>query len=257
MILFRLSATLILLGSLAACSENPAQRPTTTTGQPAASDTAAVRKAAREFRVQYNQPQDLDSTDFYYQPISVVPLEADRGSRLLSSGSYDGEYEARANNIEGTCYNLLFFQKSTLQEHALFPHGRFVIMRIDADKKPDARWPYLFYTIIKADTNADGEQNGEDASSLFVSDRSGRQVRQLTPNGTRLANRMILPETNIMLVEVQPDSDKDRAFTHADGTYWLRFNLANLSAPPTRQPAPALSEALHQQMLERQSRTKQ
>jgi hypothetical protein len=265
MLLFRISYTLILLSGLAACSENTPQRAaTSSSGAPP--DTAAVRKAAREYRVHYNMPVSLDSTDFYYQPISVVPLEADRGSRgelltsdtyEISSGSHDSEYGARANDIEGTCYNVLFFQKSTLQEYALFAHGRFVIMQIDIDSKPDARWPYLFYTVIKADTNADGKQNEADASTLFVSDRSGRQLRQLTPNGTRLANRLILPKTNIMLVEVKPDSNKDLAFTHADGTYWLRFNLANLSAPPTRQPTPALAEVLHQQMLERQSRTEQ
>lgn len=259
---FRFSATLILLGSLAACSESPTQRPAPTAtshSQPATPDTAAVRKAAREFRVQYNQPQDLDSTDFYYQPISVVPLEAERSSRtkLLSSSSYESEYETHPNSIEGICYNLLFFQKSTLQEHALFPHGRFVFTEIDAGKKPDVRWPYLFYTVIKADTNADGKQNDKDASALFVSDRGGQQLRQLTPNGTRLASRLILPKTSILLVEVQPDTDKDRAFTHADGTYWLRFNLANMGAAPVRQPTPTQADALHQQMLERQSRSTQ
>ncbi|WP_022823232.1 hypothetical protein [Hymenobacter norwichensis] len=255
MSIFRIFATLILLGGLAACSENSPQRAATSPPE-ATPDTAAVRKAAREYRVHYNTSVSLDSTDFYYQPISVVPLNQGSRSRIISSNEY-GEYEEARSSIEGTCYNVLFFQKSTLQEHALFAHGRFVIMQIDIDRKPDARWPYLFYTVIKADTNADGHQTEADASTLFVSDRSGRQLRQLTPNGTRLANRIILPKTNIMLVEVQPDSNKDHAFTHADGTYWLRFNLANLNTPPTRQPTPALSGALNQQMLERQSRTEQ
>ncbi|MBO0360013.1 hypothetical protein J0X19_18780 [Hymenobacter sp. BT186] len=256
MLLFRISATLILLGGLAACSENSSQR-TTSSAAGAPLDTAAVRKAAQEYRVHYNTPVSLDSTDFYYQPISVVPLDQASRSRFLSSNEY-GEYEADdRSSIEGTCYNVLFFQKSTLQEHALFEHGRFVVTAIDTDSKPDVRWPYLFYTVIKADTNADSEQNEKDASALFVSDRSGRQLRQLTPNGTRLANRIILSKTNILLVEVQPDSNGNRAFTHADGTYWLRFDLANLSVPPTRQPTPALSGALHQQMLERQSRSAQ
>lgn len=256
MLLLRPLAALVLLGSMAACSDNPTQHPTANPGGSAVPDTAAVRKAAQEFRVHYNPPQDLDSTDFYFQPVSVVPLEEERSSRskLFSSSSYESEYEARPNDIEGTCYNLLFFQKSTLQEHALLPHGRFVISEIDTNKKPDARWPYLFYTIIKADTNADGKQDGDDASALFVSDRSGRQFRQLTPDGTRLESRQLLPKTNLLLVEVRPDTNRDRKYTHADGSYWLRFDLRNLNAPPTRQPASALSATLQQQMLERQSR---
>ncbi|UOG76192.1 hypothetical protein MTX78_06240 [Hymenobacter tibetensis] len=255
MLLPRLLVALTLLGSLVACSESPTRRSAAVSAT-APPDTAAVRKAAREFRVEYNQPQNLDSTDFYYQPVSVVPLEEERstGSKLLSSSSYDSEYDTRPNDIEGTCYNLLFFQKSTLQEHALFPHGRFVVTEIDTDSKPDARWPYLFYTVIKADTNADGRQDEKDASALYVSDRSGRQLRQLTPDGTHLESRTLLPKTSLLLVEVRPDVNHDREFTHADGTYWLRFDLSSLDAAPVQQPIATAASALQQQMLRRQSR---
>ncbi|MBD2715535.1 hypothetical protein KBK19_10850 [Microvirga sp. STR05] len=252
MYLPRLATAALVLCSAAACSEGPARRPASAseTAQP---DTAAVRKVAQEYRVHYNTPVALDSTDFYYQPISVVAQDASSRSRILSSSSYGSDYEGNTG-IEGTCYNVLFFQKSTRQEQALLPHGRFVIMEIDAEKKPDVRWPYLFYTIVKDDTNADGDQDGEDASALFVSERSGRQLRQLTPDGTRLESRLLLPKTSLLLAEVRPDVNRDGKFTHADGTYWLRFDLANLAAAPVRQPAPALANALHQQMLLRQSK---
>ncbi|SNR82165.1 hypothetical protein [Hymenobacter mucosus] len=256
MLISRSTAILILVSSLGACSESSTQRPAATSAK-APPDTAAVRKAAREYRVHYNAPVSLDSTDFYYQPISVVPLDQTVRSRILSSSSYGSEYDETSSNIEGTCYNVLFFQKSTLQEHALLSHGRFVISEIDTYIKPDARWPYLFYTIIKADTNADGSQNEEDASALFTSDRSGQQLHQLTPDGTHLENRLILPKTNVLLVEVKPDVNQDREFTHADGTYWLRFDLRNLATPPQRQPAASLTKQLQQQMLDRQSRLAQ
>ncbi|SHL49008.1 hypothetical protein [Hymenobacter psychrotolerans] len=252
MIFLRFASAALVLCGATACSETPARRPASA-AETTPPDTAAVQKAAQEYRVHYNTPLSLDSTDFYYQPVSVVAQDAGGRSRILSSSSYSSDSEGNSG-IEGTCYNVLFFQKSGRQEHALLPHGRFVITEIDAEKKPDVRWPYLFYTFIKADTNADRDQDGEDASALFVSDRSGRQLRQLTPDGTRLESRSILPKTSILLVEVWPDTNKDRAFTHADGTYWLRFDLANLTAPPVRQPTAALAEALHQQMLLRQAR---
>lgn len=247
----RILSTLLLLGGVVACSENPERRSSASPGNPAA-DTAAVRRAAREYRVHYNTPVDLDSTSYYYQPVSVVPVEEATRSRTFSSSSYGSEYE-EDTGIEGTCFNLLFFQKASLQEHALLPHGRFVISEIDTDIKPDVRWPFLFYTIIKADTNADGEQRQGDASALFVSDRSGRQLRQLTPDGTQLQRRYILPKSSLLLVEVRPDANKDTQFTYADGSYWLRFDLQTLTAPPVRQPTAAQAGALHQHMLQRQS----
>ncbi|GAB2777130.1 hypothetical protein HNQ93_001849 [Hymenobacter luteus] len=243
------------LYALTACSTDP---PTPPAGANASPSTVAVEKAAREYREHYNSPVDLDSTDFYYQPISVLTKDGTARSRTFESGSYYGSDDEGRSGIEGTCYNVVFMRKSNVNEqHLLLPHGQFVIQQIDDQQKPDARWPYLFYGIIKADTNADGEQNGEDATTLFASDRSGRQLRQLTPDGTHLEARYYLAPAAVMLVEVRPDANHDREYTRADGTYWLRFNLRDLAAPPVRQPAAALGRQLHQQMLQRQSRLPQ
>lgn len=250
--LFRYLPALLLSG-LAACSSDPANRPAAPAGTLATPDTAAVRQAAQQYRVYYNLPVDLDSTDFYYQPISVVPLEESRSSKV-SSSSYNGDYDSDGKgSIRGTCYNLLFLHKATPEERTLLPHSRFVITEIDDAKKPDVRWPYLFYTILKADTNADGHQDQDDASALFMSDRSGQQLRQLTPDGTHLESRQLLPKTFLLLVEVRPDSNRDGKFSSADGSYWLRFDLRDLRVPALRQPTAALAETLHQQMLDRQS----
>ncbi|SDX32708.1 hypothetical protein [Hymenobacter psychrophilus] len=262
MLSFRFLPAAFILSVLAACSPDGSGRPVAANSPTAsaAPDTVALRQAGQQFRVHYNSPVDLDSTGFYYLPVSVVPLEKAGRSKLFSSGSYDG-YENGSGNIEGTCYNVLFFQKDTGQQRALLPHGRFVLTEIDAASKPDARWPYLFYSLIKADTNRDGTQDAADASALFVSDRSGQQLHQLTPDGTQLGSRYILPRTSLprtslLLVEVRPDTDRNGQFTHADGPYWLRFDLRNLRTPPVRQPDLALTEALNQQMLRRQSRLK-
>lgn len=53
---------------------------------------------------------------------------------------------------------------------------------------------------------------------------------------------------------MRPDTNHDREYTNADGTYWLRFDLRNLAVVPVRQPTAALTAALQQQTLERQSR---
>jgi hypothetical protein len=125
---------------------------------------------------------------------------------------------------------------------------------IDIDREPAVRWPFLFYTIIKNDFNADGLPDDENASTLFVSDRGGRQLRQLTLDGAQLKRRQLLTKTSLLLLKVRPATNKDRKFTPADGSYWLRLDPRDLESGPVRQPAPALSNALRQQMIERQSR---
>ncbi|MBT9394274.1 hypothetical protein KLP40_13970 [Hymenobacter sp. NST-14] len=244
----------VVAATFVACSPDGTSPPATAPASQTRPDSAALHRAAQQFRVHYNSPVNLDSTSFYYVPVSVVPQEKADRSRVLSS-SFDS-YDEQSDGIEGTCYNVLFFQKETGQQHALLPHGRFTVQEIDAAPEPGARWPYVFYRIIKADTNHDGSQDTDDASALFVSDRSGRHVRQLTPDDAQLGNRLILPKTSLLLVQVRPDTNHDGQFTHADGPYWLRFNLRDLRTPPVRQPDPALTEAMQQQMLLRQSRVK-
>ncbi|WP_157541227.1 hypothetical protein [Hymenobacter aerophilus] len=248
----------LVLGALAACSpDGGPTRPAAATS-PAASaapDTAALRRARQQFRVHYNAPVDLDSSAFYCVPVSVLPLEAGGRDKLLSSSSYDG-YGSSSGNIIGTCYNVLFFEKETGRQRPLLPHSRFVLAEIHDANEPDSPWPYLFYTIIKADTNRDGEQNPNDASCLFVSDRAGRQLHQLTPDSTQLGSRYIIPKTSVLLVEVRPDTDHNGQFNNADVPYWLRFDLRNLGQPPARHPNDSLSNEMQQQMLLRQIRSK-
>lgn len=252
---FYLLPAWLILGTLAACSpDGGATRPVATTSPAAraAPDTAALQRAAQQFRVHYNIPIDLDSSAFYCVPVSVVPLKTGR-DKLFSSDSYDG-YASNSGNIIGTCYNVLFFEKETGQQRPLLPHSRFVLSEIVDANEPDAPWPYLFYDIIKADTNRDGEQNTDDASSLFVSDRAGRQLRQLTPDSTQLGSRYIIPKSSMLLVVVRPDTDHNGQFTNADVPYWLRFDLRNLDQPPVRHPDASLAHEMQQQMLRRQIR---
>ena len=130
---------ILALGILAACSPDGPGRPTAANpvAAGAAPDTIALRQAAQKFRVHYNSPADLDSTGFYYVPVSVVAQEQGGRSKMFSSGSYEG-YGEQPGNIEGTCYNVLFFDKETGQQRALLPHGRFVLAEIDTDRKPDS-----------------------------------------------------------------------------------------------------------------------
>lgn len=258
MLSIRFIIPLGLLSALAACTPDGGP-PAATSPTPAAPPNAsAVQQAARDYRVHYNAPVDLDSTDYYYQPVSVLSQDGSSPSRMYNSGSsygdsYGGSSDVRSG-IVGICYNVLFLRKSgPAEQRLLLPHGRFVLTSIDDEHQPASRWPYLFYTVIKADTNADREQNEEDATTLFASDRSGQHLRQLTPDGTQLQSRHYLPPTSLVLVEVRPDTNHDREFTAADATYWLRYDLRNLAAPPTRTPTAALGRQLHQQMLQRQT----
>ena len=68
---------------------------------------------------------------------------------------------------------------------------------------------YLFYKIIPQDTNEDGTLNGNDAILGYLSDLSGKNLQQITPEKTQLQNWEYLPQQQLILLKIKRDSHKD------------------------------------------------
>lgn len=65
-------------------------------------------------------------------------------------------------------------------------------MEVKAANKPTTRvW---LYRIIDQDTNTDKKLNGEDATIGYLSDLSGKNLQQITPNNTRIIGTQIKVE---------------------------------------------------------------
>ena len=71
---------------------------------------------------------------------------------------------------------------------------------------------YLFYKIIPQDTNEDGTLNGNDAILGYLSDLSGKNLQQITPEKTQLQNWEYLPQQQLILLKIKRDSHKDEKF---------------------------------------------
>lgn len=75
---------------------------------------------------------------------------------------------------------------------------------------------YLYYNIIKDDYNNDGLFNNDDPSFLFISERSGANLKQISPDNLDLISWELLPKTNKLILQCLEDSNKDKKFDNED-----------------------------------------
>lgn len=253
----RLLPTLLLLTSLVAACSTKSRKPS-----PAAADTPAVapdsltiRQTAQSFRVQYQPPVPIDSSQYVYQPIMVVQLPSNRPLINMKGGlSTSSRSTSNYDSARGPVFNLLFYHLPTGRTHLLFPSGDYRIEQVEANVHPVRQWPYIFYQVIPNDRDQNGELTAADGRVLFVSDKAGENLHQLTPDSARLERWQLVPGTTMLLAELRYDSDHDGQFTIADSNYWLRCDLRAPQTPPLPFAPDSLSTEVQLQMLRRQSR---
>lgn len=244
---------LLLGAATVACSPDQRKNPATTPASqtPAVPDSLTIRQAAQTYRVQYAAPVPLDSGRYVYQPIMAVRTEKQERPLIDLKGDVPPTYAStNYDSARGPVFNLLFYHVPTGRTHLLLGNGGYRIEKVVTDY-----YPNLFYQIITTDRNNDGELTGVDGRILFISNRAGHDLHQLTPDSTRLESWKLIPNTKTILAELRYDSNRDGQFDATDQTYWLRYPLSaqQTPTPPVFVPD-SLAQVIQQQMLYRQSR---
>jgi len=244
----------LLLGALAAsCSSDQQKKSggTSAAQTPTVPDSLTIRQAAQTYRVQYAAPVPLDSGRYVYQPIMAVKTGRQERPLIDMKGDVPASYAStNYDSARGPVFNLLFYHLPTGRTHLLLDNGGYRI-----EKVITANYPNLFYQIITADRNNDGELTSTDGRILFISKRNGEDLHQLTPDSTRLESWQLIPNTRLLLAELRYDSNRNGQFDEEDRTYWLRYPLnAQQSPTPPVFVSDSLAQVVRQQMLYRQSR---
>ncbi|MDZ7969020.1 MAG: hypothetical protein RM368_29390 [Nostoc sp. DedSLP03] len=161
-----------------------------------------------------------EQSDYLMIPVSLAEQNEDKGVDLNLSRSYEKE---RNNQL----YNIIFYQKQGNEAHLLLNKkaiiASFDLLEVKTVNKPTTRvW---LYKIIDQDTNIDKKFNSEDATIGYLSDISGKNLQQITPNNTRIISWVLVPGQNAIFLKILKDSDNDKKFTKEDKTNFVRVNL--------------------------------
>ncbi|MEH2037198.1 hypothetical protein [Nostoc sp.] len=161
-----------------------------------------------------------EQSDYLMIPVSLAEQNEDKGVDLNLSRSYE-------NGRNNQLYNIIFYQKQGSEAHLLLNKKAIItsfdLLEVKAANKPTTRvW---LYKIIDQDTNIDKKLNSEDATIGYLSDLSGKNLQQITPNNTRIISWVVVPGQNAIFLKILKDSDNNKKFTKEDKTNFVRVNL--------------------------------
>ncbi|MBD2690929.1 hypothetical protein [Anabaena catenula] len=159
-----------------------------------------------------------EASDYILIPVNLVEQDKEKEIDLNLSRSYQ-----RGNRL----YNMIFYHKKTGENHLLLNKkaiiNSFDLLEIKSAGKPTTR--FWLYQIIDQDTNKDDQINNQDAIIGYISDLSGKNLQQITPNNTKIVNSVVVASQNAIFLKIIKDSNQDKQFTEVDQTNFIRVNL--------------------------------
>ncbi len=179
----------------------------------------AVGQEQTEPQISYGDLMIKEQSDYLMIPVYIKDTNEQKDNSLDLS-----RYDKRDDK---SVYNLIFYPKQGGESHLLL-NKKAIIDSFDlletktAGKPPTRVW---LYQIIEQDTNKDKVFNQEDALIGYMSDLSGKNLQQVTPNNTRIINWVTVPSQNAIFIKIIKDSNNDNKFTGADKTNFVRVSL--------------------------------
>ena len=178
---------------------------------------SAEKKA--EPNVSYGDLVIKEQSDYLLIPVTLSSDKNQSRENIFDSSS---SYEKR-----DSIHNIIFYRKQN-GETSLLLNKKAIITSFDfLEKKEKDKPPIRFwlYKIINTDTTKDKKLNEEDASIGYLSDISGKNLQQITPNNTQMLSWNVVSSINAIFIKIIKDSDSDKKFTSRDKTTFIKVNL--------------------------------
>ncbi len=214
--LFKQITTLTLLVGLSvSCSSNP------NTEKNKLTDVNAAQNL--DHHIIYGNLIINDKSDYLMIPVDVANGNQE-GNFLFGSSRYSGK------NGSIKPHNIIFYAKKDGTSHVLLKKktliNKFKLLEYkqESGKPPKRFW---FYKIIETDTNGNKQLDSQDATVGYISDLSGKNLKQITPGNTHIMNWNVIQSVGAMFIKIIKDSDQDQRFTERDKTAFIKVNLDN------------------------------
>ncbi len=175
---------------------------------------AIVNDPSNVLKIQGMDIIEIDSSGIMMIPLALKTEET-------NANSYDS-YSSRNNRF----WNIVFWNSNTNEYHLLTDQKMVMSTesqslnthygndgQISFSVKPSK---YLFYSVVSNDFNKDKSLNKDDPQYLFVSDKEGKNFRQISPVNYSLVRWHFIQKTNKVLLTLREDSDKNNKFESDD-----------------------------------------
>ena len=174
------------------------------------------------FNLNINNPTVIDSSNWVLYPLVYNEFEVtDKG---FESSSYRGQH---------AFWNVLFYNTETKQTRLLSDSLKMLINSISPNsgtvnhsgQRTSKNERLIFYSITTTDFNEDQEINSKDPKYLFISDLSGNDFKQISPDNFNLIYWKTINRTNKILIQARRDSNNDKSYTIEDEVVSFVYDL--------------------------------
>ena len=184
---------------------------------------AIVNDPINNLNVKINGFTEIDSSGILMFPLGMG--ESKRGNDYLS-------YKNMPN---GANWNIAFYNSKTAAYH-LLSEKKMLIQSfenkyLNTNENRNESKKYIFYNIITDDTNGDKFFSNEDASYLFISDKTGKNLKQISPANYDLQSWSFINSSNKIIMVLKKDSDKNKIFDEKDEVTTFVYDVEKGTEP--------------------------
>lgn len=188
------------------------------------SNTESDPAIIENLNIQTSAFTEIDSTG-----ILMFPLQ------MGQNPTEDRDYSYKKMPDNGF-WNIIFLNSNTNEYHLLTENKVLILdynynynaeEGVSSSKKTD----HIFYMMRSQDYNKDRLINDKDPAYLFVSDKSGKNLRQISPANYAVNTWKYIQASNKIVMTVTKDSNKNNEFDDMDEISTFEIILDHAESP--------------------------
>jgi hypothetical protein len=182
-------------------------------------------------------PIQFEGTDVLLFPVGEVVMNEEKLSKYESSSYEESTNFTVANTnefeIAGNLSNIKFQVKPSDSLVSLTTQPIHIdrVSYLHA-VAPLVKKQLLIYEVEDADTNQDGQINGNDIHSLYISTLEGKQFQKISPDLQEVIGWNVIEGRKQLYFRAIEDLNKNGAFDKEDKVHYYRVDLSVLPVQP-------------------------
>ena len=202
----KLFIPIIFILFITACNtaETPKNEPTQNVQQ---DSTAVVNDPKSFLNIQATSFTEIDTSGILLFPLS------------MGETTRDNDYTSYKSMPGNTHWNIAFYNTKTGEQHLLSDNKMLIknySLQYQGDATPKGNGKNIFYAITTEDFNGDKKFTEADATYLFMSDKAGNNLKQISPSNYNVQNWQYIATSNKIIMTLRKDSDKNKIFDTKD-----------------------------------------
>jgi hypothetical protein len=158
-------------------------------------------------------------------------------TRLVDESNKDQYGKGKGYLLLGNYSDIFFYNSKTNQTKKLF-EGKLVLIApfmarrysyYTTEREPDLTnnilSNHILYSARTDDFNGDKALDSDDPSYLYISAKTGDNLRQITPVGFHVISWTVSKDKKTILVKGQNDKNKNKKFGNGDDELYYRIDL--------------------------------